>query len=187
MTERMWQERKYWSERNENNIHKVIKDSYDSNKQIVPMKNFRDMYYDCLQGSTDLKSWQTNDRLTVDDMAQLACRDVSCEVSYCTSSMGDPYEKHFKNCNQQISALNKCITKEIDNYKTQPLADTIQLHLAKVLEMKKKNRPIIVKTAPVKVEEVKVSKIKIPHYMVDEMPHHEEEHESDIDKILMFI
>lgn len=138
MTEKQWQERNYFIKKNEKNLNPILKNSYQEKIDKAPNKHFKDLYFECLKGSLDIKQWQLSPDLTIDDMALLACRDIGCDLNYCTTSMLDPYEKPFNNCNDQNKALFNCISREISRYESNPLAETIQDHLKEVLLLKKK-------------------------------------------------
>ncbi len=139
MTEKLWQERKHFHDENAKNMNKILKRTFDDKKDKIPTKHFKELYAECLKGSLDLVVWGSSKDLTVDDMAMLACRDVGCELNYCQTSMTDPYEKPFENCESQHKQLVKCINQEVDIYETAPKG-TLQEHLKLVLKMKKENK-----------------------------------------------
>lgn len=139
MTEKYWKERNHFNKINEKNIHPVLKRTFDDKKEKIPVMHFKALYYECLKGSLDLKLWSMSDELSVDDMALLACRDVGCELNYCTTSMTDQYEKPFENCDQQNKELFRCISREVDIYNSNPVL-SLQDHLKQILEAKKKNK-----------------------------------------------
>jgi len=138
MTEKYWQNRQTINKKD--SLNGIIQRTYDDKKEKIPRKHFKELYYECLKGSLDLKLWAMSDELNVDDMALLACRDVGCELSYCQNSMTDPYERPFENCEQHQSALFGCIDYQINMYNKKPLASTIQEHLKIVLENKKNKK-----------------------------------------------
>lgn len=140
MTEKYWQERKYWNKRNDKNLNPLIENTYNEKRAIAPNKHFKELYAICLKGSLDLKLWEISDDLTVDDMGLLACRDVGCELNYCQTSLSDPYEKPFQNCDSQTRAFYSCISREVDNYNSIDSNIPLKDYLKVTLENKKKNK-----------------------------------------------
>lgn len=142
MTERNWQQIKFWKDSNSKNINPIFQMAYNDNASIIPNKSYNELNTLCRQGSFDIKMWEISDSLSLDDMALLACKDIECELSYCQSSMTDPYEKHMKNCNMQINSLNKCLDNEIAKYKSLEKPIVMKTYLKGLLEEKKKLRTI---------------------------------------------
>lgn len=140
MTEKTWQEVKYWKDRNNKNLNPIIENTYEEKRKKAPNKHFKDLYFECLRGSLDIKLWQISDELTVDDMALLACRDVGCELNYCTTSFTDPYERPFEDCNSQSKALYSCISREVNIYNSQKEQIPLKTYLSKLLLEKKNNK-----------------------------------------------
>lgn len=140
MTEKYWQERKHFNNINDKNLNPVLKKTFDDKKENVPVKHFKERYWECLRGSLDIKSWERSDDLSVDDMGMLACRDVGCELNYCQTSMTDPYESPFENCDGQQKEFYGCIQREIRMYNYNSHGRSLQDHLKLRLEEKKKNK-----------------------------------------------
>lgn len=49
-------------------------------------------------------------------MSMLICKDVGCELMYCQSTIMDPYERPFNDCNEQIKHFNGCMLSEQRRY-----------------------------------------------------------------------
>ena len=135
-TEEFWQQQKKIHESNKNNIHPLIQQTYEDMKELVPIRNAKALYVDCLQGALYLRQFALSESLSLEDMSMLICRDVGCELEYCQASMTDPYERPYENCDSQFRNLNSCITREQDRYISNP-ERTIQEQVLYMLEKKK--------------------------------------------------
>ncbi len=142
MTERNWQQIKFWRDSNSKNINPIIQMAYNDNVSIIPNKSFNELNTLCKQGSFEIKMWEISDNLSLDDMALLACKDAECDLNLCQSRMTDPYEKQMKNCNMLFSSLNKCLDNEIAKYKSLEKPMVMKTYLKGVLEERKKLRTI---------------------------------------------
>jgi hypothetical protein len=139
-TEKFWQEEKKRVEINKDLVHPDIQQTFDDAKALFPNKNFRAMYYDCLEGAMYIKQWAQSDDLSLGDMATLICRDIGCELTMCQASIADPYERPFNNCDEQFRKLNKCITQEEERYQKDNEGRTMQEQVQYILEKKKKEK-----------------------------------------------
>ena len=140
MTENFWQLEKERIRLNKDNIHPVIQQTYDDKQALVPNKNFRELYYNCMQGHLNIKSWERSDDLTLDDMGMLICRGVGCELQYCQASMLDPYEKTFENCDDHIKKFYQCQEQEKRRYIHDGQGRTLQQQIVFMFEQKKKEK-----------------------------------------------
>ena len=139
-TEKYWQEEKKKIKANEGNINPVIQQSYDDLRERVPARHPKALYTDCLQGSLFWNQWAKSDDLELPEMGMIICRDVGCDLTYCQTSMRDPYERPFENCDQQFKALNSCIASEQRRYLMDPQGRSMGEHIAFMLDKKKKEK-----------------------------------------------
>jgi hypothetical protein len=135
-TEQYWQQEKEKLEMNKANINPLIQQTYEDMKELIPRRNAKALYVDCLEGALYLRQYALSDSLTLDDMSMLICRDVGCELQYCQASMSDPYERPYKDCNGQFSELNKCMAQEQERYKSNS-ERSMQEQVLYMLEKKK--------------------------------------------------
>jgi len=140
MTENFWQQEKERIRKNKDNVNPLIQQTYDDKKALVPNKNFRELYYNCMQGSSNIKAWEQSENMSIDDMGMLICRDVGCELQYCQASISDPYEKPFENCDEHIKKFFQCQEQEKRRYSYDNQGRTMQEHIAYMLEKKKKEK-----------------------------------------------
>jgi hypothetical protein len=140
MTEDYWQRQKQIEEANIKNTHPDIAQTYADMKELVPAKGAKYQYIECLKGALYLRQWAQSDKLTVDDMSMLICRDMGCELQYCQQTISDPYDRPFKNCDSQFRNLNRCIAQEQDRYMSNPEGRTMQEQVLYMLEKKKKEK-----------------------------------------------
>jgi hypothetical protein len=138
--EKYWQEEKKRIDRNKDNIHPVLQQTYEDLKKNVPAKHPKALYADCLQGSLFWNQWAKSDDLSLPEMGMIICRDIGCELTYCQTSMADPYERPFDNCDQQFKALNSCISNEQRRYLMDPQGRSMGEHVNYMLEKKKKEK-----------------------------------------------
>ena len=135
MTEKYWQSKVQNDKSNKPN--EILRRTYQDKIDKAPNKHFKDLYYECLKGSLNIRQWEISDELEVEDMAVLACRNVGCELNYCTTSMFDAYERPFNDCDQQQKEFFTCINQEIRMYNLFPKGNSIKEHLQFVLNQKK--------------------------------------------------
>jgi hypothetical protein len=121
---------------NKANVNPIIEQTYEDMKELIPRRNAKALYVDCLQGALYLRQFALSDSLTLDDMSMLICRDMGCELEYCQASMADPYERPYKDCNSQFRELNKCIAQEQERYTSNP-ERSMQEQVLYMLEKKK--------------------------------------------------
>jgi len=140
MTENFWQQEKERIRKNQGNINPIIKQTFEDKQALVPNKNFRELYYNCMKGDLNLKSWEKSDSLSLEDMGMLICRDVGCELQYCQASMADPYEKPFENCDEHFKKFYQCQEQEKRRYIYDNQGRTLQEQIAFMLEKKKNER-----------------------------------------------
>lgn len=140
MTENYWQQEKKRIEMNKGNIHPVLQQTYDDKRALVPNKNFRELYYNCLQGALYLNQYAQSENISLDDMGMLICRDVGCELQYCQASMSDPFEKPFENCDQHYKLFSDCMSQEKRRYLHDGQGRTMQEQIAFMLEKKRKEK-----------------------------------------------
>lgn len=140
MTEKFWQQEKERIRLNKGNINPLIQQTFDDKQALVPNKNFRELYYNCMQGDLNIKSWERSDDMSLDDMGMLICRDVGCELQYCQASMSDPYEKPFENCDDHFKKFYQCQEQEKRRYRYDGQGRSMQEQIAFMLEKKKKEK-----------------------------------------------
>lgn len=138
--EKYWQEEKRRIDLNKGNIHPDIQQTYEDVRQLIPPKHPKALYSDCLQGSLFWNQWAQAEDLSSSEMGMIICRDVGCELTYCQTTMADPYERPFENCDQQFKALNSCIANEQRRYFMDPQGRSMGEHIAYMLEKKKKEK-----------------------------------------------
>ena len=138
--EKYWQEEKKRLQANAGNIHPVISQTQEDARALVPARHSKALFTDCLQGALYWNQWAQSDDLTLPDMALIICRDVGCDLTYCQTSMADPYERPFDDCDQQFKQLNSCITSEQRRFTLDPQGRTMQEQIAYMLEKKKKEK-----------------------------------------------
>ena len=75
-------------------------------------------------------------------MGLLICKDVGCELTYCQSTISDPYPSNrpFNNCDQLFRNFNSCIQQQIDMYETDSLGLSMQDYTLYMLEKRKKEK-----------------------------------------------
>ena len=140
MTEKYWQQEKIKNNINKNNVHPIIQQTYKDKKALEPNKNFRELYYKCLQGALFLKQWGQSDNLTINDMGMLICRDIGCELQYCQASIADPNETPFNSCDEHFKRFTNCMTQEIRRYIYDGQGRTMQEQVAYMLEKRNKEK-----------------------------------------------
>jgi hypothetical protein len=158
-TEEYWQQYKKNLESNKKSINPVIQQTYDDMKELIPARNAKALYVDCLQGALYLRQFALSDSLSLDDMSMLICRDVGCELEYCQASMSDQYERPYENCDSQFKKLNKCIAQEQERYISNP-ERSMQEQVLYMLERKKEKYHDILEMAKPQIEKNKEYIIK---------------------------
>ena len=138
-TEGYWQRQKQINEMNKSNIHPVIDQTMKDKKELVSRKHAKEYFVECLKGALFIRQYALSDDLTVHDASMLICRDMGCELQYCQSTLSDPYDRPYENCDMQFRALNKCIAQEQDRYLSNP-ERSIQEQVLYMLEHKKNNK-----------------------------------------------
>lgn len=151
-TEEYWQRQNHFNKQNSSHIHPVIDQTMKDKKELVPAKNAKVLFTECLKGALFLRQYALSDDLSVDDMSMLICRDVGCELQYCQASLADPYDRPFENCDSHFRALTRCIAQEHDRYVSNP-ERSVQEQVLYMLEQRKKK---YVNVIEVKQEETKV-------------------------------
>lgn len=154
-TEDYWQQEKKRNDLNKDNTHPVLAQTYEDMKANLPMQHPKVIYAECLKGALFLNQWAQSDSLELEDMAMLICRDTGCELTYCQATISDPYERPFKDCNQQYKAFTSCIREQQSLYSKNPEGRTMQQQVAYMIEKRRKEKYINV--FPVK-QDVKVEK-----------------------------
>jgi hypothetical protein len=137
MTEKFWQQEKERIRINKSNIHPDIQQTFDDNRGIVPNTNFRELYFDCLQADMNLKSIEQSDKVTLEDMAMLVCRDAGCELQYCQAGLWGPNANPFTSCDDQYKKFNQCQEQEKKRYLYDNHEKTMKDHLFNMIEQKK--------------------------------------------------
>ena len=140
MTEDYWQQEKKRIRINKNNVNPILQQTFDDKKSLVPNKNFRELYYNCLQGALYLKQYAQSDDITLDDMGMLICRDIGCELQYCQASMYDPHEKPFDNCDEQYQSFSSCMVQEKRRFIHDGQGRSMQEQIVFMLEKKRKDK-----------------------------------------------
>ncbi len=140
MTENFWRQEKIRIKQNQGNTHPVIQQTMEDKQSLVPNKNFRELYYNCMRGDLNIKSWERSDSLSIEDMAMLICRDVGCELQYCQASLSDPYEKPFENCDEHFKRFYDCQSQEKRRFNFDSQGRTMQEQIAFMLEKKKNEK-----------------------------------------------
>jgi hypothetical protein len=138
--EKYWQEEKRRIEMNKDTKNILLEPTFQNPKQNVNPKHPKALYTDCLQGSLFWNQWAKSDDLSLPEMGMIICRDLGCELTYCQTSMSDPYERPFDNCDQQFKALNSCISSEQRRYLMDPQGRSMGEHVNYMLEKKKKEK-----------------------------------------------
>jgi hypothetical protein len=138
--EKFWQQEKKRIDSNKDTINPILQQTYEDTRELVPRKHPKALYADCLQGSLFWNQWAKSDDLSLPEMGMIICRDLGCELTYCQTSMSDPYERPFDNCDQQFKALNSCISNEQRRYLMDPQGRSMGEHVAFMLEKKKKDK-----------------------------------------------
>jgi len=73
-------------------------------------------------------------------MGLLICKDVGCELTYCQSTMSDPHNRPFNDCNLQFRNFNQCIGQQISNYEENSMGLTMQEYTLFMIEKRKKEK-----------------------------------------------
>jgi hypothetical protein len=123
-------------------------------KKLVPSKNAKVLFTECLKGALYLRQFAQSDDLSVDDMSMLICRDVGCELQYCQASISDPYDRPFENCDAHFRAFTRCIGQEQSRYLSNP-ERSVQEQVLYMLEQRKKKYSHII-NVDIKQEEPRV-------------------------------
>lgn len=140
MTEKFWQQHKKANEKNKNNVNPIIDQTYTDKRNLVPNKNFRELYYNCLQGALYLKQFAQSEEISFDDMGMLICRDAGCELQYCQTSIADAFEMYFHNCDEQLRNFSNCMTQEKRRYLYDGQGRSIPDQIAYMLEKKRREK-----------------------------------------------
>ncbi len=140
MTEKYWQEQKRNIEMNKGNTNPIIEQTFEDKMKLVPPKHPKALYSDCLKGALYFTQWAQSDDLSIDDMSMLICRDLGCELTYCQTTLSDPYERPFDNCDEQFKGFNSCIMQEKRRYLYEPEGRSMQQQVAYMLEKKKREK-----------------------------------------------
>lgn len=139
-TEKYWQEEKARLDFNKDTMHPVIKTTEEEFRKNIPMKHPKYLYAECLKGALYWRQWAQADTLTIDEMATIICRDVGCELQYCMSTMSDPYERPFNDCNEQLRNMSSCIRQEQRRFIENSEGRNMQEQVMYMLDMKKKGK-----------------------------------------------
>ncbi len=105
-------------------------------KELVPAKNAKVLFTECLKGALYLGQFAESEDLSVEDKGMLICRDVGCELQYCQATLSDPYDRPFQDCNAQFRAFTRCIAQEQDRYISNP-ERSVQEQVLYMLEQRK--------------------------------------------------
>ena len=84
MTEKFWQEEKKRKEDNPYLSNKLWKQTWEDMRSIKSDKHPKELYTECLKNSTFWHHYSASEKLSVEDLAMILCRDLGCEINYCS-------------------------------------------------------------------------------------------------------
>jgi hypothetical protein len=71
-------------------------------------------------------------------MGMLICKDVGCELMYCQSTISDPNNRPFTDCEAPFRNFNQCIGQQINMFEENNLGKTMQEYTLYMIEKRKK-------------------------------------------------
>lgn len=156
--EKYWEKQKEINYMNKDNVNPIIQMTIDDKKSMVGMKHPKVIYAECLKGSLFWNQWGKDEDLSVEDMSVIICRAKGCELTYCSATMHDPYERPFEDCSSQYKDFTQCLSQEQQRFIHAPEGRTKQEQVAFMLEKQKQDRltkmlnsEILVQNEPIKM------------------------------------
>jgi hypothetical protein len=118
MTEKFWEEEKKKTDANTYLSNKLWKQTWEDMRSIKSDTHPKALYIECLKNSTYLHHYAASDKLSIDDLAMLVCKDLGCEINYCSLiKKSVPMEwEGSSDCSSEISNFNKCMQLERRRY-----------------------------------------------------------------------
>ena len=83
-------------------------------KDFASDKHPKALYAECLKNTQFWHHYAASPKISVDDMAMMVCRDLGCEINYC-SLVKKSYVTEWEgssDCTQEIKNFNDCMTQE---------------------------------------------------------------------------
>ncbi len=135
MTEKFWQQEK--ERLRLNKLHPDIQQTYNDLGGKVLNKDFRELYFNCQQADMNLKAFEKEDEISVEDMAMLICRDAGCDLQFCQAGLEGPNKNPFKDCDEQYKKFLKCQEQEKKRYFYDNHSRSMKDHLFYMINQKK--------------------------------------------------
>lgn len=136
MTEEFWQEEKKKVAGNPFNENLIWKTTMKDVKDHASDKHPKALYAECLKNTQFWHHYAASPKISVDDLAMMVCRDLGCEINYC-SLIKKSYVTEWEgssDCMTEIKAFNDCMSMERRRFSWQeqklPMYDYIQNRIA---------------------------------------------------------
>ncbi len=73
-------------------------------------------------------------------MGILICRDLGCELTYCRSTISDPYYRPYNSCDALFNNFNRCIDQQMTDYEENDMGMSIQQYTTYMIEKRRKEK-----------------------------------------------
>lgn len=111
--EEYWKKEFAKQEANPFNTNKIWTQTIKDVNAIRTDKHPKEMYSECLKNSGYWNLYAGNPLLSTDNMAMILCRDIGCEIVYCSLlKKSVPMEHTNSDCSNEIQNFNSCMLRE---------------------------------------------------------------------------
>ena len=152
MTEEYWAS---WKKKKDlthsNHILRVMEDTQRIQK--IRDQHPDQLYAICKTENNYWRHYRSSNKLGIDELAMMICRDVGCDLSYCQTLFAKPKDssQRIQNCDRQFSDLRNCVVREkkvfrdlfgkIDTKENpEAIPEYLEKHFAEKEKMKKQRK-----------------------------------------------